>query len=721
MKIKGINKKIHRGGEGLLSGRILCLAVCALCLWLGMACRVRADGTVLENDKYKLELLNECSELKLTEKATGYVWTSTMSDPAFDLSTMKGIWPKKMQSLYTITVTDLRKGVGTVVSYDQMVTPYTASLYDTPYGIGVQYDVPVVSVKFCLEFALNDTGFSLKVPSEKIDEYGQFSMISIDLMQFFAAASDGQEGYLFYPDGSGAIMRFDDPAHQKETLVAYNVYGDIQNNQNLKGRFEQEEAQVLLPVFGANYGRKGFVAYITQGEETSRINVVPSTSIVKANYIYPTFLFRRGFEDPRVKGKVVQRYDDQQLMTEYEIRYQILPDGKAQYADMAVAYREYLLSQGLLGKGNASSDLSLALDLFMGVKEEGLILDTFRSVTSFGQAQEILKDLKGSVDLPLDVSLLGWIKSGYGTEPVYFPANSKLGGNKGLASLAEYTSANGVRLSLGVNFLTADVEASGYSKRNDVVFLGNYQILTNKRSSIRVISPNVALKNYEKFIKTAGKYKLDGLKLENLGDMLYYNYRDKNPVLAAECKENWKTMLADAKEKLGNVTSEGGNLYTLASADMVTEIPTADLGYQMTTREVPFYQIVTHGSVRYTGEALNLSSDARKLRLKWIEYGYTPYFELTYESAELLVNTSYNELFTSRYQDWKEEIIVTCQELKSVWDVVGDAKMVSHEELADDVFCTGYDNGVKVYVNYNDEAVSVAGRKLGAMSWEVER
>lgn len=721
MKINRINRKIKKGREGLLAGKILCLAVCALCLclWLGMACRAEAAGTVLENDQYKLELLNEYSELRLTEKATGYVWTSTMSDPAFDLSTMKGVWPKKMQSLYTISVTDLRKGVGTIASYDQLGTEYTAVPYDTPYGIGVQYDVPKVGVKFCLEFALNDTGFSLKVPSEKIEEYGQFSMISIDLMQFFAAASDSQEGYLFYPDGSGAIMRFDDPAHQRETSVAYNIYGDIQNNQNLKGRFEQEEAQVLLPVFGANYGRKGFVAYITQGEETSRINVVPSTAIVKANYIYPTFLFRRGFNDPRVKGKVVQRYDEQQLMTEYEICYQILPDGKAQYADMAVAYREYLLSKGLLGQGNG--DLALALDLFMGVKEEGLILDTFQSVTSFGQAQEILQDLKGAIDLPLDVSLLGWIKSGYGTEPKYFPANSKLGGNKGLESLAEYTRENGIRLSLGVNFLTADVEASGYSQRNDVVFLGNYQILTNKRSTIRVISPNVALKNYEKFMKTAEKYKLDGLKLQNIGDMIYYNYREKSPVLAAECKENWKTMLADTKEKLGNVTSEGGNLYVLGTADMVTAIPAADLGYQMTTREVPFYQIVTHGYVSYTGEAMNLSSDARKLRLKWIEYGYTPYFELTYESAEKLVNTNYNELFTSRYWDWKDELVATCQELKAVWDAVGDAKMVSHEKLAEDVFCTGYDNGVKVYVNYNEEAVSVAGRKLDAMSWEVGR
>ncbi len=706
--------------KGISLKSILRLMTFAVCLWLGVVCRAEAAGTVLENDKFKLELVNDCSEIQLTEKATSYVWTSNMSDPNFDLDAMKGRWAQKMRSLYTISVTDLRKGVGSIVTYDQLGTEYTAVTYDTSYGIGVQYDVPAAGVKFCMEFALTDDGFSVKIPSEKLEEYGDFSMVSLDLMPFFAGAADNQDGYLFYPDGSGAIMCFDDPSHVNESAVTYNVYGDIQNNQNLKGRFEQEEASVLLPVYGANYGKKGFVAYITKGEETSRITVTPSTAIVKANYIYPTFLFRRGFNDPRVKGKVVQKYDVEQLMTEYEVHYQILPDGKAQYADMASAYREYLITNDLLAQSERNG-LALSLDLFMGVIEEGLILDTFQNVTSFEQAQEILEDLKGSIDTPMEVSLIGWIKSGYGTEPIYFPANSKLGGNKGLDALAKYTRANGIQLSLGANFLTASAEASGYSQRTDIVFLGNYQVLTDKRSSIRVISPTTALKNFEKFMEKAQKFDIDGLKLENIGDMLYYNYNERGPVLVTECKENWKKMLADSKDAFGSVISEGGNLYVLEEADMVTKIPSEDLGYQMTTREVPFYQIVAHGSVRYTGEALNLSSDAEKLRLKWIEYGYTPYFELTYESAEKLVNTNYNELFTSSYKDWKDEIVATCQELKSAWDAIQDAKMVSHEEMAENVYCTGYDNGVKIYVNYNNKAVKVDGMELGAMSWEVSR
>ena len=85
------------------------------------------------------------------------------------------------------------------------------------------------------------------------------------------------------------------------------------------------------------------------------------------------------------------------------------------------------------------------------------------------------------------------------------------------------------------------------------------------------------------------------------------------------------------------------------------------------------------------------------------------------------MNTSYNELFTSGYYDWKDEIVATCQELKPVWDAVQDAKMISHEELAENVYCTGYDNGVKIYVNYNNKAVTVDGMELAAMSWEVSR
>ncbi len=695
----------------------LSLVILVLSLWLS-GTEVRAQDGVLENEAYRLELTNEYSELQLTDKATGRVWSSSMSDPNFDLEGVSARWQERMRSLFTISTTDLKIGVGAITNFSLAGTDYTARPYETEEGFGVQYDLKVAGIKLCLEFGLTDRGLSVKVPSAGIEEYNNFSLVSLDLMSFFGAAADGQEGYLFYPDGSGAILSFDDPAHIGESSVIYDIYGDIQNNQNLKGRFEEEKAQVLLPVFGANYGEDGFVAYITSGEESSRITVSPSGTIVRANYIYPSFQFRRGFDDPRVTSKSVKKYDDERIMTDYEIVFEILPRGKAEYADMAVAYRDWLLEHGELNNDGGEKTF-LSLDLFMGILEDGLIFDTFQSVTDFAQAREILEDLDASLGLPMDVTLVGWTKSGYGTEPRYFPANRKLGGNKGLRSLAEYAAEQGIRLSLAANFLTVEAEASGYSQNVDIVYLGNFQVLTNLRQTIRVFAPGTALKNFNKFLKKAVKYPLAGLKLENLGDMLYYSYGSRNFTTAVQCKDDWRQMLSKTREAFGSVTSEGGNLYTLSYSDKVTEIPDRDIGYQMTTREVPFYQIVTHGLVQYTGEALNLSSDADKLRLKWIEYGYTPYFELTYESAEKLINTDYNELFTSKYSDWKEELLETCRELWAVLGRVQDAKISSHEEIQEDVFVTEYDNGVRIYVNYKEETVTVDGTVIEGMSWEV--
>ena len=346
--------------------KILCLMALSLCLWLGAAGRAEAAGTVLENDKFKLELVNEYSEVHLTDKTTGNVWSSSMSDPQFDISKVSGRWKDRMQSLFTLNVTDLRIGVGSVSNHNLSGSEYTAVPYETDYGLGVEYDMKAAGVKISIEFALTLDGFSIRIPSEKVEKYGNFSAVSVDLMPFFAGAVDNQDGYLFYPDGSGAILNFNDPAHVGESAVTYTVYGDIQNNQNLKGRFEQVEASVLLPVFGANYGEKGFVAYITSGEETSRITVNPSGNIVKASYIYPTFLFRRGFDDPRVTNQSVSRYDDEQLTTVYEIHYEILPEGKTTYADMAVAYRDYLTENGLLAN-DSKEELKLSVDLFMGI------------------------------------------------------------------------------------------------------------------------------------------------------------------------------------------------------------------------------------------------------------------------------------------------------------------------------------------------------------------
>ena len=214
---------------------------------------------------------------------------------------------------------------------------------------------------------------------------------------------------------------------------------------------------------------------------------------------------------------------------------------------MAGRYREYLLENGGLCRGEPEEQLGLALGIFMGIKEEGMIFDTFKSVTTFEQAREILAELDESIDGRIDATLIGWTTSGYGTEPAFFPANRKLGGNGGLSEVAEFAAENGISLSLEANFLQVKGDASGYSKKNDVVYLNNYRILTDSLNEIRLLSPDVAKRNFESFLNTAKKYPLASLKLAGIGEMLYFNYGE-NTVSARECRQDWTDMLRQTKE-----------------------------------------------------------------------------------------------------------------------------------------------------------------------------
>lgn len=172
-------------------------------------------------------------------------------------------------------------------------------------------------------------------------------------------------------------------------------------------------------------------------------------------------------------------------------------------------------------------------------------------------------------------------------------------------------------------------------------------------------------------------------------------------------------MLAENDEKYGTTIVQGGNQYVLESADKLTEIPYEDSGYRLTTKSVPVYQIATHGLVEFTGEPGNLSSNLTEEKLKWAEYGYMPYFELTYSSSDKLMYTDYNKLFSSEFKTWKEEVVKVYKEFNDQLSDVWDAYIIGHEEVATDVYKVTYDNGKVVYVNYNTDEEDTYKTKSG--------
>jgi hypothetical protein len=118
-------------------------------------------------------------------------------------------------------------------------------------------------------------------------------------------------------------------------------------------------------------------------------------------------------------------------------------------------------------------------------------------------------------------------------------------------------------------------------------------------------------------------------------------------------------------------------------------------------------------------EAGNLTPDLATQKLKWVEYGYMPYFQLTYKSPEVLKYTYYSDLFSSKYDDWIDTAAGIFKEFNARLGGVWSQFMISHEKLVDDVYKVTYENGTCIYVNYKAEPVTVEGNTVKAKDYLV--
>lgn len=703
---------------------ILCLLSVMLCLMTGVAIgeeALEAEDTripVAESSRLKLYLSSDLCGFEVEDKETGVTWSSSMNDPTFT-GKLAGLNEKKANSLLTVNVTNLEKGAGSITNAVLLNDKALSVTYDQlESGALIHYDLGATQIAVDVELRLEDDTLLVRVPYAGLKSYGDFSIVSIDLLPFLCSGSDSADGFLFYPDGSGAVMEFQDNAHYRENTQLFTVYGNLEKMLGLLDFFAQEDPTVIMPVYGISIGGQGMLAVIEEGAETSRISVNSSSKIVGVNYVFANLLYRRGFDDLRVTTRQIKTYDKNAMETDYALRLLFLPDGQSSYSDMAVAYRTYLLEeQGLERRaGNAGT----VIDLFMTAPEDGLLFDVQRTVTTLEQAGEILDAMQAAGIENAQVSLKGWAKGGYGNSPDRLPVERAVGSNKELTALMQKAEDMGFNLSLTANFLEADVDAGGYSKRNDVTYLSNYAILTNEDEEMFVLSPEVVLRKFTEFQNASKDLGLHGLRLERLGQFIGYNYNRGRVYTTSQCLDIYQQIMQRAKEAFGSVSVQGGAICLAPLSDLMTDVPYDDSGFQFTTYSVPFYQMVMHGVRDYTATPGNLSSDLEREVLRWVEMGCLPYFELTWGSTEALMYTNYQNLFTARYTAWLEEAAklswaYTEGDLKAV----RGALMMRHERVTADLIRVTYDNGAVVYINYGAEDAQLDGVIVPGMSYLV--
>lgn len=348
------------------------------------------------------------------------------------------------------------------------------------------------------------------------------------------------------------------------------------------------------------------------------------------------------------------------------------------------------------------------------------MFDKYVQATTFEQGKTILEEFYNRGVDNIQINLVGWGAQGYGMYPVFLPPNKKLGGVRGLRELSEYAKEKGYLLYLDANFTDANREARGFSIRNDTVHSKNGLIVTDITDNRFLLNPVIALRRLkEQFIYKVKNLGIDGLYFERIGNQIYRDYHKKYPVTREETAKYWQKMLEETKNQLGNNGVEGGNVYVLKYTDRLFNIPVEDSGNINNYETIPFYQMVVHGYIPYSSDPGNLFYDYRSQKLKWVEYGCMPYFELTYSTSDVLKYTEYNSLFSSCYKDWSEIATDTYNEFNERLGETWSKPIIKHELLQKDTYKITYEGGTRIYVNYNYVTVFVEGYEINAVDYLV--
>ena len=104
--------------------------------------------------------------------------------------------------------------------------------------------------------------------------------------------------------------------------------------------------------------------------------------------------------------------------------------------------------------------------------------------------------------------------------------------------------------------------------------------------------------------------------------------------------------------------------------------------------------------------------------MKWIEYGYIPYYRLTHESSSEFTYSEVDGMFSTSYVDWIDRIIEKYQMMSDEFGYLYSQTIVSHDQVEDNVFVTVYEDGTEVYVNYNRNNSNVENDNSGDRTLE---
>ncbi len=591
-----------------------------------------------------------------------------------------------------------------------------------------------------VRYQLDGDDLVFTVPCASISTTEGNELVSLNALPYMLTADNTQEGYIFVPDGSGALISLN---NQKLSATPYlmPVYGsDALINAD---DYVSRRTDVALPVVAIKRTDSSMMGIVEKGYEMATISANVSGHSDEFNRVTLTFAIRN-IENVALAGNesiTSSRYADDIYQGDIVIRYKWLTDENATYLDFAKVYREYLLKGGLLSEAESDENAPFFMEVLGAVNKDKFILgipyQSTVQATTIDQAKEIyeLAREKGIDNIQMIYSGLfkGGIKNAALTD---LKLDGGIGSEKELNELSKLLAQNGDTFYPGVYWGRVYTERDfkplkNASRKHDgdpaMVYTFGEPVLKHSRTNHQgyYISPYYLEEYTDEALDNFEEFDLTGINLFDLGN---------TPVGDHKRKENLSRVHAigvfeDALEEIAGeyeLMLDKPLLYAFKFADSATNLPRGDNGFAVTDYSIPFIQWVLDGSLNYSSESWNTESYmGYENQLLWaLESKSAPRFTFSYEKPSIYANTEdvdYMAYYSSQYTDSLDIAAEMYQIYNDFYKQVADAEVSEHVILEGNVRRVTYDNGVTVYLNYSYADALVGDVTVPALGYVIDK
>lgn len=711
-------------------------------------CKVAAenDNFILYYDEGDEE--NPIERIGLYVKESGYIhWTTGLNAMADDATPNDNLKYNRMSNMaYKYgNATDLITSSAFLFSYRQSTQRGNAKFELVDGGLKVTYKLQTANSTVPVYFKLEDDCLYVYVDTDEIKESNGYKadvdddqsassdtiiLTELAMLPYMSAATPEDTGYMFIPDGSGAIIRLN---NGKGNYSSYSqtIYGrDITQVKEVE---PDQTEQAYLPVMAMVKENNGLVMIASDGDTFANVNANVSYSKSDNswyNNCYFSFTLRSN-DNYYMTGDssaimVFEKGDGTIGVDRVGVKYYPVTsdNDEVTIAEIADVYRNYLIEKEGLTKKDSATDSALYVDFHGGTRKTksilGIPVGLKTSFTSFDEATEIVDQLKSNGVDSLVVNYSDWSDDSMGKKIDTGDSIASVLGGKGaykkmLKSFNEggvdyYATVSGITFeSSGNGFWTLFNTAYRVSKSYSRQYTYNIAYGTpDSGIAPALLSPRSIPKLSKKVAKNLGKFDQGaglGLVSNTLWSDFSNKYRTNRETTAQYIIDYYKAVA----ESNGKVIADAPNAYLIPYVDRIEDLTLQSSQFKLTDYDVPFYQMVLHGYVDYASEPINGTPDTSVAVLKAIAAGSNLHFDFISKEATELVNTSYVDLFYTTASGWIEEAAAAYKLADEVLTPAADAT-ISDYVVDGSVITTTYSNGYKTVVDLSTGDITAGGK-----------